>query len=81
MAELIRSEFDYLFCFDTNIQKLQTQLRDLKVTREGVQLWVVEARNNLRSVPEADTWLIKANKKLQRQIQLLNPRPEFRRDV
>ncbi|KAI7991937.1 putative disease resistance protein [Camellia lanceoleosa] len=64
LFDLIRSEFDYLFCFDTNIQKLQTQLRDLKATRQGVQLRVVEARNNLRSVPEADTWLIKANNKI-----------------
>ncbi|KAL7197630.1 hypothetical protein ACSBR2_020214 [Camellia fascicularis] len=64
LFDLIRSEFDYLFCFDTNIQKLQTQLRDLKATREGVHLWVVEARNNLRPVPEAAAWLIEADKKI-----------------
>ncbi|XP_028107544.1 disease resistance protein At4g27190-like [Camellia sinensis] len=66
MAEPVVSEVNLIICFAStpNIQKLQTQLRDLKATREGVQLWVVEARNNLRSVPEADTWLIKANNKI-----------------
>ncbi|KAI7990981.1 hypothetical protein LOK49_LG12G02575 [Camellia lanceoleosa] len=64
LFDLIRSEFDYLFCFDTNIQKLQTQLRKLKSTREGVQLWAVKPDDNLKSVPGADAWLIEANNKI-----------------
>ncbi|CAL5392443.1 unnamed protein product [Camellia sinensis] len=55
-------QFGYLFCFNTNIQNLKTQLDSLKVTREGVQLGVDETRNNVRTVgPHLEAWLTKAN--------------------
>ncbi|CAL5431181.1 unnamed protein product [Camellia sinensis] len=55
-------QFGYLFCFNTNIQNLETQLDSLKVTREGVQLGVDETRNNVRTVgPHLVAWLTKAN--------------------
>ncbi|KAF5949607.1 hypothetical protein HYC85_011600 [Camellia sinensis] len=55
-------QFGYLFCFNTNIQNLKTQLDSLKVTREGVQLGVDETRNNVRTVgPQLEAWLTKAN--------------------
>ncbi|XP_028118501.1 probable disease resistance protein At4g27220 [Camellia sinensis] len=58
----IGRQFGYLFCFNTNIQNLETQLDSLKVTREGVQLGVDETRNNVRTVgPHLEAWLTKAN--------------------
>ncbi|GMP97735.1 hypothetical protein CsSME_00045878 [Camellia sinensis var. sinensis] len=58
----IGRQFGYLFCFNTNIQNLETQLDSLKVTREGVQLGVDETRNNVRIVgPHLEAWLTKAN--------------------
>ncbi|KAF5938126.1 hypothetical protein HYC85_025632 [Camellia sinensis] len=58
----IGQQFGYLFCFNTNIQNLETQLDSLKVTREGVQLGVDETRNNVRTVgPHLEAWLTKAN--------------------
>ncbi|XP_028072102.1 probable disease resistance protein At4g27220 isoform X1 [Camellia sinensis] len=58
----IGRQFGYLFCFNTNIQNLETQLDRLKVTREGVQLGVDETRNNVRTVgPHLEAWLTKAN--------------------
>ncbi|XP_028104227.1 disease resistance protein RPS2-like isoform X2 [Camellia sinensis] len=58
----IGRQFGYLFCFNTNIQNLETQLDSLKVTREGVQLGVDETRNNVRTVgPHLQAWLTKAN--------------------
>ncbi|KAI7990670.1 putative disease resistance protein [Camellia lanceoleosa] len=58
----ISRQFGYLFCFNTNIQNLETQLDSLKVTREGVQLGVDETRNNVRTVgPHLEAWLTKAN--------------------
>ncbi|KAF5938114.1 hypothetical protein HYC85_025620 [Camellia sinensis] len=58
----IGRQFGYLFCFNTNIQNLETQLESLKVTREGVQLGVDETRNNVRTVgPHLEAWLTKAN--------------------
>ncbi|KAI7993128.1 Disease resistance protein [Camellia lanceoleosa] len=58
----IGRQFGYLFCFNTNIQNLGTQLESLKVTREGVQLGVDETRNNVRTVgPHLEAWLTKAN--------------------
>ncbi|CAL5431151.1 unnamed protein product [Camellia sinensis] len=58
----IGRQFGYLFCFNTNIQNLETQLDSLKVTREGVQLGVDETRNNVRTVgPHLEAWLTKTN--------------------
>ncbi|KAI7990931.1 putative disease resistance protein [Camellia lanceoleosa] len=58
----IGRQFGYLFCFNTNIQNLETQLESLKVTREGVQLGVDETRNNVRTAgPHLEAWLTKAN--------------------
>ncbi|KAL7197583.1 hypothetical protein ACSBR2_020176 [Camellia fascicularis] len=58
----IGRQFAYVFCFNTNIQNLETQLDSLKVTREGVQLRVDETRNNVRTVgPHLEAWLTKAN--------------------
>ncbi|GMP62172.1 hypothetical protein CsSME_00024371 [Camellia sinensis var. sinensis] len=58
----IGRQFGYLFCFNTNIQNLETQLDSLKVTREGVQLGVDETRNNVKTVgPHLEAWLTKAN--------------------
>ncbi|KAL7197646.1 hypothetical protein ACSBR2_020222 [Camellia fascicularis] len=58
----IGRQFGYLFCFNTNIQNLETELNSLKVTREGVQLGVDETRNNVRTVgPHLEAWLTKAN--------------------
>ncbi|KAL7197609.1 hypothetical protein ACSBR2_020198 [Camellia fascicularis] len=58
----IGRQFGYLFCFNTNLQNLETQLDSLKVTREGVQLGVDETRNNVRAVgPHLEAWLTKAN--------------------
>ncbi|KAI7992068.1 putative disease resistance protein [Camellia lanceoleosa] len=58
----IGRQFGYLFCFNTNLQNLETQLDSLKVTREGVQLGVDETRNNVRIVgPHLEAWLTKAN--------------------
>ncbi|KAI7990357.1 Disease resistance protein [Camellia lanceoleosa] len=55
-------QFGYLFCFNTNIQNLETQLDSLKVTGQGVQLGVDETRNNVRTVgPHLEAWLTKAN--------------------
>ncbi|KAL7197641.1 hypothetical protein ACSBR2_020217 [Camellia fascicularis] len=52
-------QFGYLFCFNTNIQNLETQLDSLKVTGQGVQLGVDETRNNVG--PHLEAWLTKAN--------------------
>ncbi|KAI7990978.1 putative disease resistance protein [Camellia lanceoleosa] len=58
----IGRQFGFLFCFNTNLQNLETQLDSLKVTREGVQLGVDETRNNVRTVgPHLEVWMTKAN--------------------
>ncbi|KAL7197621.1 hypothetical protein ACSBR2_020206 [Camellia fascicularis] len=65
LVDPIGRQFGYLFCFNRNIQNLQTQHDVLKATREGVQLGVTEARNNVRIVePLAEAWLINANIKI-----------------
>ncbi|THG08241.1 hypothetical protein TEA_010991 [Camellia sinensis var. sinensis] len=65
LVDPIGRQFGYLFCFNGNIQNLQTQHDVLKATREGVQLGVNEARNNVRIVePLVEAWLINANNKI-----------------
>ncbi|CAL5431177.1 unnamed protein product [Camellia sinensis] len=65
LVDPIGRQFGYLFCFNRNIQNLQTQHDVLKATIEGVQLGVDEAHNNVRIVePLAEAWLITANNKI-----------------
>ncbi|THF95178.1 probable disease resistance protein At4g27220 [Camellia sinensis] len=65
LVDPIGCQFGYLFCFNRNIQNLQTQHDVLKATREGVQLGLNEAHNNVRIVePLAEAWLINANNKI-----------------
>ncbi|KAI7992930.1 putative disease resistance protein [Camellia lanceoleosa] len=66
LVDPIGRQFGYLFCFNRNIQNLQTQHDVLKATREGVQLGVNEARNNVRIVePLVEAWLNNANTKIE----------------
>ncbi|KAL7234707.1 hypothetical protein ACSBR1_018206 [Camellia fascicularis] len=76
----IGRQFGYLFCFNTNIQNLDTQLGSLKVTREGVQLGVVETRNNVRTVgPHLETWLTKANDNTAEAVTIIKDKAQVQK--
>ncbi|CAL5431223.1 unnamed protein product [Camellia sinensis] len=76
----IGRQFGYLFCFNTNIQNLETQLDSLKVTREGVQLGVVETRNNVRTVgPHLEAWLTKANANTAEAETIINDKAQVQK--
>ncbi|KAI7990403.1 Disease resistance protein [Camellia lanceoleosa] len=76
----IGRQFGYLFCFNTNIQNLETQLDSLKVTREGVELGVVETRNNVRTVgPHLEAWLTKANANTAEAETIINDKAQVQK--
>ncbi|KAI7991658.1 putative disease resistance protein [Camellia lanceoleosa] len=76
----IGRQFGYLFCFNTNIQNLETQLDSLKVTREGVQLGVDETRNNVRTVgPHLEAWLTKANANTAEAETIINDKAQVQK--
>ncbi|KAF7147030.1 hypothetical protein RHSIM_Rhsim03G0022500 [Rhododendron simsii] len=57
----IRRQFTYICCFNSNITKLETQLKKLETTRVGVQIGVDESLRNVRVVgPNVQAWLANA---------------------
>ncbi|KAG5561085.1 hypothetical protein RHGRI_004187 [Rhododendron griersonianum] len=58
----IGRQFTYMFCFNSNITEVEAQLKELQVTRQGVQMGVDD---NLRKVrvngPNVEAWLNRAN--------------------
>ncbi|KAM7466126.1 hypothetical protein LguiB_013688 [Lonicera macranthoides] len=54
----IGRQFKYLFCYNTNIENLRDQAKNLEDMKDGVQLSVAAARNNLEVVaPQVHSWL------------------------
>ncbi|KAG5555908.1 hypothetical protein RHGRI_006531 [Rhododendron griersonianum] len=54
----IQRKFKYMCCFNSNITELETQLKKLETTKEGVQLRVDEDLRNVRIIaPEVENWL------------------------
>ncbi|XAR68423.1 hypothetical protein NMG60_11003532 [Bertholletia excelsa] len=61
LVEPICRQLGYFFCFSNNIKKLETELKNLKVTREEVELAMHEDIGNLRTVgPQVEEWVNKA---------------------
>ncbi|KAM7481065.1 hypothetical protein LguiB_005648 [Lonicera macranthoides] len=59
----IGRQFGYLFCYNNNIGNLRDQAKKLKDIRDGVQLSVSAARNNLEVIaPHVESWLIEVEK-------------------
>ncbi|KAF7150600.1 hypothetical protein RHSIM_Rhsim02G0094000 [Rhododendron simsii] len=59
----IGRQFTYMFCFNSNITEVEAQLKELEVTREGVQMGVDDNRRKVRVIgPNVEAWLKSANK-------------------
>ncbi|XP_058198055.1 probable disease resistance protein At4g27220 isoform X3 [Rhododendron vialii] len=58
----IGRQFTYMFCFNSNITEVEAQLKELEVTREGVQMGVDDNRRKGRvNGPNVEAWLKSAN--------------------
>ncbi|KAF7151278.1 hypothetical protein RHSIM_Rhsim02G0094400 [Rhododendron simsii] len=58
----IGRQFTYMFCFNSNITEVEAQLKELEVTREGVQMGVDDNRRKVRVIgPNVEAWLKSAN--------------------
>ncbi|KAG5556093.1 hypothetical protein RHGRI_006652 [Rhododendron griersonianum] len=65
----IRRQFTYMFCFDNNIKKLETELEELQRTRELVQRGVNEGRRQVRDTGlDVEAWL-NANEVTSNQVE------------
>ncbi|KAF7151349.1 hypothetical protein RHSIM_Rhsim02G0094600 [Rhododendron simsii] len=55
-------QFTYMFCFNSNITEVEAQLKELEVTRKGVQMGVDYNRRKVRVIgPNVEAWLKSAN--------------------
>ncbi|KAI8567219.1 hypothetical protein RHMOL_Rhmol02G0103900 [Rhododendron molle] len=62
VAAPIGRQFTYMFCFNSNITEVEAQLKELEVTREGVQMGVDDNRRKVRvNGPNVEAWLKSAN--------------------
>ncbi|KAF7149707.1 hypothetical protein RHSIM_Rhsim02G0093800 [Rhododendron simsii] len=58
----IGRQFTYMLCFNSNITEVEAQLKELEVTREGVQMGVDDNRRKVRVIgPNVEAWLKSAN--------------------
>ncbi|XAR68424.1 hypothetical protein NMG60_11003533 [Bertholletia excelsa] len=61
LVEPISRQLGYLFCFSNNIEDLETELRNLQVRREEVELAMYEDIGKLRTVsPRVKKWVNEA---------------------
>ncbi|KAG5555948.1 hypothetical protein RHGRI_006557 [Rhododendron griersonianum] len=62
LVDPIKRQFTYICCFNSNIMELETQLKYLETTRQGVQMGADENRRKVRVVgPNVEAWLTRAN--------------------
>ncbi|KAI8562362.1 hypothetical protein RHMOL_Rhmol03G0030400 [Rhododendron molle] len=62
LIDPIKRQFTYMCCFHWNIMELETQLKGLETTRQGVQMGVDENRRKVRVIgPNVEDWLNSAN--------------------
>ncbi|KAL8494417.1 hypothetical protein ACS0TY_025286 [Phlomoides rotata] len=74
VAEPIKRQFNYLCCFNTNIQNLRDEATKLDDAKVGVEGQVAAARrNNEVIVPQVETWFDNVNKIQEDRMSGIQP--------
>ncbi|KAL8533083.1 hypothetical protein ACS0TY_009362 [Phlomoides rotata] len=71
IAAPIKRQFNYLCCFNSNVQSLNKEASKLEDDRVGLQMKVDEAMNDAREIdPKVTTWLEEVNEIQQEKSEL-----------